>query len=276
MAATSNFSAENVIISTRIGTTYKVVLPDGFALAIKRLNNCKLSKRQFYSKINRLAQLRHPNLTPLLCFCMVEEEKLLVYKHMYNGTLHLLLNAVLGSLDWPTRFRICFEATKGLAWLHHGCQSPILHQNISSNVILANEDFDAHIMDFGLAWIMSSSIANESRFVNGDLGEFGYVAPKYSSTMIASLKHDVYSFSVVLMELATWQKPLETGATNEGFKDNLMIWFNLWYKKLSSIEKIFPLLASGAIDVKYVLPRVDPCVLSNDEDMSFLSYREMD
>ncbi|KAM7509783.1 hypothetical protein LguiB_008658 [Lonicera macranthoides] len=201
MAATSNFSAENVIISTRIGTTYKVVLPDGFALAIKRLNNCKLSKRQFYSKINRLAQLRHPNLTPLLCFCMVEEEKLLVYKHM---------------------FRICFEAAKGLAWLHHGCQSPILHQNISSNVILANEDFDAHIMDFGLAWIMSSSIANESRFVNGDLGKFGYVALKYSSNMIASLKHDVYSFSVVLMELATWQKPLETGATNEGFKDNLV------------------------------------------------------
>ncbi|KAM7506485.1 hypothetical protein LguiA_016938 [Lonicera macranthoides] len=224
MAATSNFRAENVIISTRIRTTYKAILPDGSALAIKRLYNCKLSKRQFHSKINRLTQLRHPNLTPLLCFCMVEEEKLLVYKHMYNGTLHLLLNAVLGSLDWPTRFRICFGAAKWLAWLHHGCQSPILHQNISSNVILANEDFDAHIMDFGLAWIMSPSIANESSFVNRDLGEFGYVAPEYSSTMVASLKDDVYSFGVVLMELATGQKPLETGATNEGFLR--IIWWN--------------------------------------------------
>ncbi|KAM7509777.1 hypothetical protein LguiB_008652 [Lonicera macranthoides] len=78
MAATSNFSAENVIISTRIRTTYKAVLPDGSVLAIKRLYNYKLSKRQFYSKINKLMQLRHPNLTPLLCFCMVEEEKLLI------------------------------------------------------------------------------------------------------------------------------------------------------------------------------------------------------
>lgn len=224
MAATNNFSAENVIISSRTGTTYKAVLPDGSALAIKRLNICKLGERQFRSEMSRLGQLRHPNLTPLLGFCLVEEEKLLVYKHMSNGTLRSLLNADSGSLDWPTRFRIGFGAARGLAWLHHGCQPPILHQNISSNVILVDEDFDARIMDFGLARLMTPSDANESSFVNGDLGELGYVAPEYSSTMVVSLKGDVYGFGVVLMELATGQKPLDVSAGEEGFKGNLVDW----------------------------------------------------
>ncbi|KAK2967857.1 hypothetical protein RJ640_029851 [Escallonia rubra] len=234
MAATNNFNPQNIIISTRTGTTYKAVLPDGSALAIKRLSTCKLNERQFRSEMTRLGQLRHPNLTPLLGFCVVEEEKLLVYKHMSNGTLssHLYGNASL--LDWRTRLRIGLGAARGLAWLHHGCQPPILHQNISSSVILLDEDFEARVMDFGLARLMTTSDSNESSFVNGDLGEIGYVAPEYSSTMVASLKGDVYSLGVVLMELATGQKPLEVSGAEEAFKGNLVDWVN----QLSSSGRI--------------------------------------
>jgi hypothetical protein len=224
MAATNNFSAENVIISTKTGTTYKAVLPDGSALAVKRLNFCKISERQFRVEMNRLGQLRHPNLTPLLGFCVVEEEKLLVYKHMSNGTLRSILTSDSGSLDWPTRFRIGLGAARGLAWLHHGCQPPILHQNISSNVILIDEDFDARIIDFGLARVMNPSDSNDSSFVIN--GELGYVAPEYSNTVIPSLKGDVFSLGVVLMELATGQKPLEISGLEEGggYKGNLAEW----------------------------------------------------
>lgn len=226
LAATNNFSAENIINSTRTGTTYKAVLRDGSALAIKRLSTCKMAEKQFRMEMNRLGQLRHPNLVPLLGFCVVEEENLLVYKHLSNGTLYALLSGNSSSLDWPTRFRIGLGAARGIAWLHHGCHPPILHQNISSNVILLDEDFDARIMDFGLARLTTSSDSNESSFVIGDLGEFGYVAPEYSSTMVASLKGDAYSFGVVLMELATGQKPLEVGGAEEGFKGNLVDWVN--------------------------------------------------
>ncbi|KAF3444722.1 hypothetical protein FNV43_RR14415 [Rhamnella rubrinervis] len=225
MAATNNFSSENVIISTRTGTTYKAVLPDGSALAIKRLNTCKLGEKQFRMEMNRLGQLRHPNLTPLLGFCVVEDEKLLVYKHLSYGTLHSLLHGSGTPLDWPTRFRIGFGAARGLAWLHHGCHPPIIHQNICSNVILIDEDFDARIIDFGLARLMTSD-SNESSFVNGDLGELGYVAPEYPSTMVSSLKGDAYGFGVVLLELVTGQKPLEVSTVDEGFKGNLVDWVN--------------------------------------------------
>lgn len=234
LIATNNFSAENVINSTRTGTTYKAVLRDGSALAIKRLSTCRMGERQFRTEMNRLGQLRHPNLVPLLGFCLVEEEKLLVYKHLSNGTLYSLLSGNAAVLDWPTRFRIGLGAARGIAWLHHGCHPPIMHQNISSNVILLDEDFDARIMDFGLVRLMTSSDSNESSFVNGDLGEFGYVAPEYSSTLVASLKGDAYSFGVVLMELATGQKPLEVGCAEEGFKGNLVDWVN----QLSSSGRI--------------------------------------
>ncbi|WOG88802.1 hypothetical protein DCAR_0208037 [Daucus carota subsp. sativus] len=232
IVATDDFSDDNIVITTRTGVSYKAILSDGSALAIKRLSACKLNEKQFRSEMNRLGQLRHPNLVPLLGFCVVEDERLLVYKHMPNSSLYSLLylgvaptsNSFL--LDWPARFRIGFGAARGLAWLHHGCQPPYLHQNISSNVILLDDDYDARITDFGLARLVGSVDSNDSSFVNGDLGEFGYVAPEYSSTMVASMKGDVYSFGVVLLELVTGQKPLEVSNAGEGFKGHLVDWVN--------------------------------------------------
>ncbi|KAL3833191.1 hypothetical protein ACJIZ3_007927 [Penstemon smallii] len=224
LAATNNFSSEDVIISSRTGTTYKAVLPDGSALAIKRLSSCKMGEKQFRMEMNRLGQLRHPNLVPLLGFCLVEDEKLLVYKYLSNGTLGSMLSGNGGVLDWGTRFKIALGAARGLAWLHHGCHPPILHQIMSSNVVLLDEDFDARIMDFGLARLLTSAESNESSYVYGDLGEIGYVAPEYSSTMVASLKGDAYGFGVVLLELATGLKPLDVSAVDETFKGNLVDW----------------------------------------------------
>ncbi|KAH7847075.1 hypothetical protein Vadar_021541 [Vaccinium darrowii] len=179
-------------------------------------------------EMNRLGQLKHPNLVPLLGFCVVEEEKLLVYKHMSSGTLCSMMDGNPSELDWPTWFGIGFGAARGLAWLHHGCQPPVLHQNISSNVILLDEDFDARIIDSGLARLMTSDHTNESSFGYGYLGEFGYVAPEYSGTMVASLKGDVYGFGVVLLELATGQKPLDVN--NAYFVD--------WVNQLSSSGRL--------------------------------------
>ncbi|XP_076914428.1 inactive LRR receptor-like serine/threonine-protein kinase BIR2 [Bidens hawaiensis] len=223
MMATNNFSKESIITETRTGTTYKAVLRDGSALAVKRLSWCKLQERLFQAEMNALGNLRHPNLTPLLGYCVVEDEKLLVYKHMSNGTLSSLLAKQFSLLDWPTRFNIGLGAARGLAWLHHGCRPAILHQNISSNAIFVDEEYDARIVDAGLARLLnlSSNHSNESSF-----GEFGYVAPEYSTTMVASLKGDTYGFGVVLLELATGQKATNVTVAEEGYKGNLVDWVN--------------------------------------------------
>ncbi|KAJ0676485.1 putative protein kinase RLK-Pelle-LRR-Xa family [Helianthus annuus] len=229
LLATNNFSSSNIEITTRTGVCYRAMLQDGSVLAIKRLSACKINEKQFRSEINRLGQLRQPNLVPLLGFCVVEDEKLLVYKHMPNGSLNTLLHGNAGNvdLDWPLRLKIGIGAASGLAWLHHVCEPPYLHQNISSNVVLVDDDFEARIIDFGIARLVGTRDSNNSSFENGNLGEFGYVAPEYSSTMVASMKGDVYGFGVVLLEIATGQKPLEVNNGEEGgYKGHLVEWVN--------------------------------------------------
>lgn len=278
MAATDDFAAENAVVSTRTGVSYMAMLPDGSALAIKRLSDCKLSEKQFRSEMNRLGQLRHPNLVPLLGFCVVEEERLLLYKHMSNGSLYSKLhggsiagfgNGKFGVLDWSTRLRIGVGVARGLAWLHHGCQPPYVHQYFSSNVVLLDDDFDARITDFGLARLMGSRDSNDSSFMNGDLGELGYVAPEYSSTMVASLKGDVYSFGVVLLELVTGQKPLGvSNAAEEGFKGNLVDWVNQLFSTARSKDAVDKaLLGKGHEDEIMQFLRVAcTCVVPRPKD----------
>lgn len=268
LAATNNFSQENVMISTRTGTTYKAMLPDGSVLAIRRLNASKLSEKLFRSEMNHLEKLKHPNLVPLLGYCVVEDERLLVYKHMSNGTLYSVLHGDTMVLDWPTRFRIGFGAARGLAWLHHGVNPPQLHQNISSNVILLDEDMDARIIDFGLARLISASASNESSYVNGELGEFGYIAPEYSSTMVASPKGDVYAFGLVLLELVTGYKPLEVNGAEEGFKGNLVDWVNHLSSSGRVIEAIDRDIRGKGHDndILQVLTVASNCTVSRPKD----------
>ncbi|KAK9726438.1 hypothetical protein RND81_05G215200 [Saponaria officinalis] len=269
LVATNNFSRDNVMISTRMGTTYGAMLPDASALAIKRLSSCKLSERLFRTEMNRLGKLRHPNLVPLLGYCFVEDEKLLVYKHMSNGTLYSVIHGKTMFLDWPSRFRICLGAARGLAWLHHGQEPPYLHQNISSNVILLDDDLDARIIDFGLARLMvTSESSNESSFVNGELGEFGYIAPEYSSTFMASLKGDVYAFGVVLLELLTGQKPLEVTIAEEGFKGNLVDWVNQLSSSGRLIEAIDEDISGKGHDneILQVFTIASNCIVSRPKD----------
>ncbi|KAG0491133.1 hypothetical protein HPP92_007996 [Vanilla planifolia] len=183
--------------------------------------------------MSRIGQLRHPNLVPFLGFCVVEDERLLIYKYMPDGALSSLLHSTSGDLDWPVRLRIGIGAARGLAWLHHGFPIPFLHQNITSSAVLLDEDCEARITDFGLPRLVQcspidSATADASPFMNGEFGEFGYVPPEYASNPIATTKGDVYAFGVVLLELVTRQRPTEVSmdAAGEGFKGNLVYWTN--------------------------------------------------
>ncbi|KAG7589590.1 Protein kinase-like domain superfamily [Arabidopsis suecica] len=267
IVATNNFDSENIVVSSRTGVSYKADLPDGSTLEVKRLSSgCELSEKQFRSEINKLGQIRHPNLVPLLGFCVVEDEILLVYKHMANGTLYSQLQQ--RDIDWPTRVRIAVGAARGLAWLHHGCQPSYMHQYISSNVILLDEDFDARVIDYGLGKLVSYRDSKDSSFSNGDIGEFGYVAPEYSSTMVASLSGDVYGFGIVLLEIVTGQKHVSINNGEEGFKESLVEWVSNHLSNGRSKDAIDRSICGKGYDdeIMQVLRIACSCVVSRPKE----------
>lgn len=234
MAATHDFSTSHIVVagSSRAGTAYRAVLRDGSALTVKRLHSCPLSEKAFRAEMGRMGQLRHPNIVPLLGFCVVEDERLLVYKHMESGALSSVMKKPgEAPLDWATRLRIAVGAARGLAWLHHGFQVPQIHQNLSSSAVLLDEDYDARITDVGLTRLVRMAPGeggDTSPFLNGDFGEFGYVAPEYASNPVGTMKGDAYAFGVILFELVSGQEAaaVVTDVTGEGFKGTLVDWVN--------------------------------------------------
>nr|CAD1837103.1 unnamed protein product [Ananas comosus var. bracteatus] len=216
--ATADFHPDRIIAvgSAQLGTSYKAVLSDGTALTIKRLRSCRLFDEAFYSTmISHIGRLRHPNLAPLLDFYAIDDERLLVYKHMPKGALSSLLHSSSRSLGWPARLKIAIGAARGLTWLHHWFHAPLIHHYMSSSTILLDEDYEAKITDFGLSGLLESNV-----------GELGYAAPEYAANPVPTTKGDVYALGVVLLELATGRKPGEIGTDAVGvrFAGNLVDW----------------------------------------------------
>lgn len=228
LKATNAFSKENIIGTGRTGTMYKAVLEDGTSLMVKRLQDSQHSEKEFTSEMATIGSIKHPNLVPLLGFCVAKRERLLVYKYMPNGTLHdkLHTNNETNPMDWPLRLKIGIKAAKGFAWLHHSCNPRIIHRNISSKCILLDSDYEPKISDFGLARLMNPIDTHLSTFVNGEFGDLGYVAPEYARTLVATPKGDIYSFGVVLLELVTGERPTHISKAPESFKGSLVEWIS--------------------------------------------------
>lgn len=109
-------------------------------------------------------------------------------------------------LDWETRLRIAVGAAQGLAYLHHDCNPRIIHRDVKSSNILVDENFEAHLSDFGVAKCIPTAKTHASTLV---LGTIGYIDPEYARTSRLTEKSDVYSFGIVLLELLTGKKPVD-------------------------------------------------------------------
>lgn len=79
----------------RYGSSYKVAVPGGAALAVKRVKDASVSDDKFRRRMERVARARHPAVLPPLAFYCAAQEKLVVYEFQSNGSLHKLLHGML-------------------------------------------------------------------------------------------------------------------------------------------------------------------------------------
>ncbi|KAG0590452.1 hypothetical protein KC19_1G100800 [Ceratodon purpureus] len=204
---------ENIIGRGGAGTVYKGVMSNGQIVAVKRLageGKGAAHDHGFSAEIQTLGKIRHRNIVRLLGCCSNHETNLLIYEYMPNGSLGELLHSKERSekLDWETRYNIAVQAAHGLCYLHHDCSPLIVHRDVKSNNILLDSTFQAHVADFGLAKLFQDTGKSES--MSSIAGSYGYIAPEYAYTLKVNEKSDIYSFGVVLMELLTGKRPIET------------------------------------------------------------------
>ncbi|KAK4538942.1 hypothetical protein RGQ29_032143 [Quercus rubra] len=206
-AATNKFSDDNKIGEGGFGKVYKGVLPEGKEIAVKRFSMKSLQGlEEFKNEVVLIAKLQHKNLVRLLGCGIMGEEKLLVYEFMPNKSLDNFIfdSKRRSQLDWKTYYNIISGIARGLLYLHEDSRLKIIHRDLKPSNVLLDHDMVAKISDFGMARIFSENqnIANTKRVV----GTYGYMAPEYAMEGAFSVKSDVFSFGVILLEIISGKR----------------------------------------------------------------------
>jgi hypothetical protein len=238
--ATNNFGKENIIGCGGHGLVFKAELPDGSKLAIKKLN-CEmcLTEREFTAEVEALSMAQHENLVPLWGYCIHGNSRFLLYSFMENGSLddwlHNRDDDASTFLDWPTRLRIAQGASCGLSYIHDVCEPHIVHRDIKCSNILLDKEFKAYVADFGLARLI---LPHKTHVTTELVGTLGYIPPEYGHGWVATLRGDIYSFGVVLLELLTGLRPVPVLSTSK----ELVPWVLEMRSQEKQIEVLDPTL----------------------------------
>ncbi|XVF59983.1 hypothetical protein PTKIN_Ptkin08bG0006100 [Pterospermum kingtungense] len=216
--ATNNFRKESLIGQGGFGAVYKGQLEStGQIVAVKQLDKTGLQgEKEFLVEVLMLSLLRHPNLVNLIGYCAEGDQRLLVYEYMQQGSLEDLLHYLTPDqkpLDWNTRMRIAAGAAKGLEYLHCGANPPVIYRDLKSSNILLGEGFNPKLSDFGLAKFGPSG--DKSHVSTRIMGTHGYCAPEYLTSGKLTMKSDIFSFGVVLLELITGREALDDSRARE-------------------------------------------------------------
>ncbi|KAK4740676.1 hypothetical protein SAY87_024264 [Trapa incisa] len=205
--------SEKVIGMGSTGTVYKADMPGGETIAIKKLRGKHKDhirrRRGVLAEVDVLGNVRHRNIVRLLGCCSNRESTMLLYEYMPNGNLDDLLHgkskAENLTVDWQTRYKVAVGVAHGICYLHHDCDPVIVHRDVKPRNILLDAEMEARVADFGVAKLIQ---ADESMSVIA--GSYGYIAPEYAYTLQVDEKSDIYSYGVVLMEILSGRRSVES------------------------------------------------------------------
>ncbi|KAF9606973.1 hypothetical protein IFM89_030392 [Coptis chinensis] len=219
-AATNGFTQANVLGQGGFGFVHKGILPNGKVVAVKSLKlGSGQGEREFQAEVDIISRVHHRHLVSLVGYCIAGGQRMLVYEFVPNKTLEHHLHVKNPPLDWSQRLRIAVGSAKGLAYLHEDCHPRIIHRDIKAANILLDNSYEAMVADFGLAKLSADNFTHVSTRV---MGTFGYLAPEYASSGKLTEKSDVFSFGVMLLELITGRRPVDT--SNKYMDDSLVDW----------------------------------------------------
>ncbi|KAL2332961.1 hypothetical protein Fmac_014174 [Flemingia macrophylla] len=270
--ATESFSLRNKIGAGSFGNVYKGMLGDGREVAIKRGDTNTMKKKKFQEKeiafdseVSLLSRLHHKHLVRLIGFCEENDERLLVYEYMTNGSLYDHLHdknnvernsSILNS--WKMRIKIALDAARGIEYIHNYAVPPIVHRDIKSSNILLDSNWNARVSDFGLSLIWPET--EQELMSTKAVGTIGYIDPEYYVLNVLTTKSDVYGLGVVMLELLTGKRAVFKTEDGSG--------------PIGVVEYTSPKIASGelwsVLDDRVGLPEVNEV-----ESLEIMAYTAM-
>lgn len=250
VAATNNFHVHNKLGQGGFGPVYKGKLNDGREIAVKKLSRgSNQGKTQFVAEAKLLTRVQHRNVVNLYGYCIHGREKLLVYEYVPLESLDKFLfrSNKKQELDWKRRFDIINGVARGLLYLHEDSHICIIHRDIKAANILLDEKWVPKIADFGLARLFPE---DETHVNTRVAGTHGYMAPEYLMHGHLSVKADVYSYGVLVLELISGHRNSSSDSAFNG--DNLLNWAYKLYKKGKWLEMVDPTVASSVTTTEQV------------------------
>ncbi|XP_061347685.1 G-type lectin S-receptor-like serine/threonine-protein kinase LECRK3 [Gastrolobium bilobum] len=190
-------------------------------VAVKKLDRlAQEQEKEFKTELSAIGKTCHKNLVRLIGFCDEGLHRLIVYEFMGNGSL---ANILFGQPKpiWNLRVRFALDTARGLVYLHEECDTPIIHCDIKPQNILIDERFTAKISDFGLAKLLLSDQSRTNTMIRGTRG---YVAPEWFKNVPVTVKVDVYSFGVMLLEIICCRKSVQLMDSEEEERAILTDW----------------------------------------------------
>ncbi|XP_076881754.1 putative serine/threonine-protein kinase PBL21 [Bidens hawaiensis] len=238
-------------------------------VAVKKLNlNGDQGNQEFIVEVLMLSLLRHSDLVTLTGYCAHGDQRLLVYEFMSLGSLenHLFdLEPNHEPLDWHTRLRIAVGAARGLEYLHCKANPPVIYRDLKSSNILLDDDFNPKLSDFGLAKL--GPVGDNTYVSTRVMGTYGYCAPEYATSGKLTIKSDIYSFGVVLLELVTGRRAIDS--TKNPGERNLVSWSRPFLKDRKKFLKLVDPLLHGRFSTRSVHHVVTIIAMCLQEEANF-------
>ncbi|EOA33385.1 hypothetical protein CARUB_v10020335mg [Capsella rubella] len=238
VSATKDFHPTHKLGEGGFGPVYKGRLTDGRDIAVKRLAQAsRQGKNEFVNEAKLLAKVQHRNVVNLWGYCTHGDDKLLVYEYVVNESLDKVLfkSNRKSEIDWKQRLEIITGIARGLLYLHEDAPNCIIHRDIKAGNILLDEKWVPKIADFGMARLYQEDVTHVNTRI---AGTNGYMAPEYVMHGVLSVKADVFSFGVLVLELISGQKNSSFSMRHPD--QTLLEWAYKLYKKGRTMEILDP------------------------------------
>ncbi|CAI9776196.1 unnamed protein product [Fraxinus pennsylvanica] len=156
----------------------------------------------FRQEVSLMKRLRHPNILLFMGAVTSPQRLCIVTEFLPRGSLFRLLQRNTSKIDWRRRIHMALDIARGINYLHR-FNPPIVHRDLKSSNLLVDKNWAVKVGDFGLSRLKHETYLTTKT----GKGTPQWMAPEVLRNEPSDEKADVYSYGVILWEIATQKIP---------------------------------------------------------------------